>query len=241
MKPNHDGGRRGAFLLAAVGLPALSAFFLWLEHVTHFEFLLHLAAIPLEILLGALLVERWLARKEKEGKRRQLMYLKSYLFRSEMRQVFITNFGALAEPAISIAEIRAATLPELRRVRDSIGAVTYRSDEAMEQVVLEYARARHAFQAFMEWAAANDFEPIFHDMLYVLHFIQDVERFREGSPGSLFVTEARRHPRLWEKTEKILRDGVVKFLDYVIELREKEPEVLEELLQDYLVTAKMRG
>lgn len=241
MKRDHGGERRGPFLLVAAGLPALSALFLWLEHVTHVEFLLHLAAIPLEILLGALLVERWLARKEKEGKRRQLMYLKSYLFRSEMRQVFISNFGALAEPAVSIGEIRAATLPELQRVRDSIGTIAYRSDEEMERVVLEYVRARHAFRVFMEWAAANDFEPIFHDMLYILHFIQDVERFREGNPGKLFVAEARRHPRLREKMEKVLRDGVVKFLDYAIELREKEPEVLEELLEDYLVSAKIRG
>jgi hypothetical protein len=241
MRRDHERERRAVLLLVATGLPALSALFLWLEHLTHVEFLLHLAAIPLEILLGAFLVERWLARKEKEGKRRQLMYLKSYLFRSEMRQVFISNFGALAEPAISIAQIRAATLPELRRVRDAIGAITYRSDEEMEQVVLEYVRARHAFREFMEWAAANDFEPIFHDMLYILHFIQDVERFREGNPGRFFVAEARRHPRLREKTETVLRDGVVKFLDYAIELREKEPEVLEELLEDYLISAKMRG
>jgi hypothetical protein len=93
----------------------------------------------------------------------------------------------------------------------------------------------------MEWAVANDFEPIFHDMIYILHFIQDVERFRERSPGQLFVEEARRHPRLREKMEKILRDGVVKFLDYAIELREKEPEVLEELLEDYLLSSRMRG
>lgn len=239
MKRDHGGERRGAFILVAAGLPALSALFLWLEHLTHFEFLLHLAAIPLEILLGAFLVERWLARKEREGKRRQLMYLKSYLFRSEMRQVFISNFGALAEPAISIAAIRSATLPELRRLHGCIGAVAYRTDEDMERVVLEYVRARHAFRVFMEWAATNDFESIFHDMLYILHFLQDVERFREGNPGKLFVMEARRHPRLWEKTETVLRDGVVKFLEYAIELREKEPEVLEELLEDYLVSAKL--
>lgn len=241
MKLSRERERRAVLLLVGSGLPALSALFLWLEHVTHVEFLLHLAAIPLEILLGAFLVERWLARKEKEGKRRQLMYIKSYLFRAEMRQVFISNFDALASPTISLAGLRDDPLPELRWVRDHITAVEYRTDEAMEGVVLEYVRARHAFQVFMEWAATNDFEPIFQDMLYILHFIQDVERFREANPGSLFVAEARRHPRLRAKTEKILRDGVVKFLDYVIELREKEPEVLEELLDDYLVSAKMRG
>src|SRR5512139_1318664 len=190
MRQNHERERLVVLVLVAVGLLALSALFLWLEHVTHFEFLLHVAAIPLEILLGAFLVERWLARKEKDGKRRQLMYLKSYLFRAEMRQVFISNFNALASPTISLAGLRDDPLPELRWVRDHITEVVYRSDEEMERVVLEYVRARHAFQVFMEWAATNDFESIFQDMLYILHFIQDVERFREGSPGALFVTEA---------------------------------------------------
>ena len=241
MRLSYERERRAVLLLAGLGLPALSALLLWLERLTHFEFLLHLAAIPLEILLGAFLVERWLARKEKEGKRRQLMYLKSYLFRSEMREVFISNFDALASPTISLAGLRDDPVSELRWVRDHITKVVYRSDEEMERVVLEYVGARHAFQVFMEWAATNDFESIFHDMLFILHFTQDVDRFRERNPGRLFVTEARLHPRLWGKTEKILRDGVVKFLDYVIELREKEPEVLEELLEDYLVTARMRG
>jgi len=241
MRPDTGRERRAVLLLVIVGLPALSVLFLWLEHVTHVEFLLHVAAIPLEILAGAFLVERWLARKEKEGKRRQLMYLKSYLFRSEMRNVFISNFDALASPTITLEGIRSDPVSELRWVRDHIAAVSYRSAEDMERVVQEYVRARHAFQVFMEWAATNDFEPIFHDMLYVLHFIQDVERVREHHPGRLFVDEARLHPRLQEKLEKVLRDGVVKFLDYVIELREKEPEVLEELLDDYLLSARIRG
>ncbi len=233
--------RRAIYLLMFLGLPALSLFFLWLEHATHVEFLLHVAAIPLEILLGAFLVERWLARKEKEAKRRQLMYLKSYLFRSEMRNVFISNFDALETPTISIEALRDDPLSELRWARDRITAVSYRSSEAMERVVLEYVRARRAFQTFMEWAAANDFESIFHDMLYILHFIQDVERFKEATPERRFVDEALRHPRLREKMERILRDGVVKFLDYVIELREKEPEVLEELLDDYLLSSKIQS
>ena len=241
MRLTYERERRAALLLAGLGLPALSALLLWLEHLTHYEFLLHVAAIPLEILLGAFLIERWLARKEKEGKRRQLMYLKSYLFRSEMREVFISNFDALASPTISLTGLRDDPVSELRWVRDRITKVVYRSDEEMERVVLEYVRARHAFQAFMEWAAANDFESIFHDMLFVLHFIQDVERFRERNPGSLFVAQARQHPRLWEKTQTVLRDGVLKFLDYAVELREKEPEVLEELLEDYLISAKIRG
>ncbi len=241
MQPDMQQKRRKVFLLMTLGLPAVSVFFLWLEHATHFEFLLHLAAIPLEILIGAFLVERWLASEEKEGKRRQLMYLKSYLFRSEMRNVFISNFSALAKPAISLEWIRDASLVELVRVRDGVIKPEYQSPAAMEEVLGEYVHARKIFQTFMEWAAAHDFEPIFHDMIYILHFIQDFQLYKKQNPERLFVEEAQAHPRMRAKIEKILRDGVVKFLDYAIELRQKEPEVLEELLDDYLLSSKMRG
>jgi hypothetical protein len=228
-------------VLSALGLLALSAAILWIEHLTHIEFLLHVAAIPLEILVGAFLVERWLAHNEKEGRRRQLMYLKSYLFRSEMRNVFIANFSGLARPALSLAWIRDASLEELVRARGGITTLDYRSPAAVEEILAQYLQARHAFQTFMEWAAEHDFESIFHDMIFVLHFIQDYQVFKQQNPERLFVDEARRHPRMLAKVERILRDGVVKFLDYAIELRQKEPEVLEDLLDDYLLSSKLRG
>jgi len=241
MRPNLQRERRTVFVLMTLGLPALSAFFLWLEHVTHIEFLLHLAAIPLEILVGAMLVERWLAREKKEGKRRQLMYLKSYLFRSEMRNVFISNFSALARPAISLEWIRNAALEELVRTRDGITTLEYQSPAAMEVVLGEYVHASRVFHTFMEWSVAHDFESIFHDMIYILHFIQDFELYKRQNPERLFMENALAHPRMRAKVEKILRDGIVKFLDYAIELRQKEPEVLEELLDDYLLSSKLRG
>ena len=49
------------FLLLICVLPLLSAALLYLDTIFHHEFLLHLAAIPVEILFGAILVERFLA------------------------------------------------------------------------------------------------------------------------------------------------------------------------------------
>ena len=46
-----------------------AAFFLALEKITHEMFLGHIAAIPLEILVGALLVEKFLDKKEKDTKK----------------------------------------------------------------------------------------------------------------------------------------------------------------------------
>ncbi|MFS8086032.1 MAG: hypothetical protein ACMG6H_10410, partial [Acidobacteriota bacterium] len=102
-----------------------------------------------------------------------------------------------------------------------------------------YVRARQVFLTFLEWAATHDFEPIFHDMLFILHLIEDVESFRRQNPEGHFSDEAARIPRLQRKVAKLLRDGVVKFLDYAIELREHEPLVLDELLEDYLQAARV--
>jgi len=52
--------------------PAASILFLIVEHLTHMEFLLHLAAIPLEVLVAVFIVERFLEQKERQEKRRQL-------------------------------------------------------------------------------------------------------------------------------------------------------------------------
>lgn len=222
------------------GLPALSIFFLILEKLTHFEFLLHVAAIPLEILFGAFLVERYLSKKERKVKLQQLMHIKSYLFRSEMRNVFIANFDALVYPDISIANIKNSSLMEIRKMRNNIEKLKYRSLEEMELIILEYANAHNVFHFFMEWAIDNGFESIFQDMIYILHFIQDVRLYKKYNPDKLFIKEAGKKPQLMEKVNKVLKDGICKLLDYAIELKEKQPDVLDELLSDYLLSSRIK-
>ena len=221
-----------------IGLPSLSALFLFLERVTHYEFLLHVAAIPLEILLGAFLVKRFLAEKEKEAKRQQLMYIKSFIFRSEMRNLFIANFNALVYPDITIPKIKASSTQELRTMRNSIDTLRYRSPEDMEGVIEEYVNSHGAFYFFMDWAIANDFESIFHDMLYILHFIQDVRLYKKHYPDKLFIEEAKRQPYVMTKVDKVLQNGIIKFLEYAIELKEQRPDMFEELLADYQISSQ---
>lgn len=69
---------------------------------------MHLAAIPLEILAGIFIVEEFLEKREKKEKRRMLMFIKSYVFRSEMLNLIITNFDALKFPAITMVKIKKA-------------------------------------------------------------------------------------------------------------------------------------
>jgi hypothetical protein len=81
-----------------IGLIGTSLVFLLIEQWTHWEFLWQVAAIPIEILVAVFIVEKFLESREIKEKRRQLMYIKSYMFRSEMRSLFIADFAALKSP-----------------------------------------------------------------------------------------------------------------------------------------------
>lgn len=223
-----------------VGLIAASAVFLAVQKLTHWEFALHLAAIPLEILIAVFVVERFLENRETKLKRQQLLYIKSYMFRSEMRHLFIANFAALKHPPIDLARVRGATLEDLREMRRQAENVEYVSPEAMEPVVLEYVRAEPVWHSFKERAITYNFEPIFRDMIYILHFICDVKLFKEKYPDRLFVHEAVKRENLMKRTWKVLSDGIRLFLEYAIELKEKDPEMFEEMMADYALSIEMR-
>ncbi len=213
--------------------------FLYVEKLTHEEFFLHLAAIPLEVLLAVFIVERLLERRAAREKRRQLMFIKSHLFRAEMRSLFIRNFDALKSPALSMPLIKYASLAELKRMRKEAERVEYQSLAAMEPVIMEYVMAKPVWQQFLTQAIHYNFEDIIVDMIYILNFIQDVLLVKETHPASEFIEAAAHNDALMRKSRKVLEDGIKKFLDYAIELKEKHPDMFEELLDDYVQCAKL--
>jgi hypothetical protein len=219
-------------------LLAASALFLILERLTQFEFFFELAAIPLEVLVAVFIVERFLEQREKREKRRQLMLIKSYMFRSDMRSLFIANFAALHSPAITFDKIRGAGLEELRQMRRQAETIEYKSLPAMEPVILEYVKAQPVWMSFMERAITYNFEEIFHDMIYILHFINDVGAFKEAHPHRLFIEEAEKDERMMLKVRKVLWDGIQRFLDYAIELKEKQPQMFQDVLSDYDLSSR---
>jgi len=218
-----------------------SAFFIFLHSVTHIEFMLHLAAIALEVLIVVFIVERFLEYRENKDKRRQLMYIKSCLFRSEMRGLFISNLNTIKSPSITISQIKNATLDELKRMRENANAVEYKSLEEMEPIIMEYVAARPVWQNFMNMAISYNFEEIFQDMVFILHFIDDVKVFKANNPDRLFVHEAAKNKRLMHKIETVLGDGIRKFLDYAIELKERYPDMFDEILSDYELSTHIRS
>ena len=93
--------------------------------------MLHRSAIPIEILVAVFITKRILEQNEIREKQRRLMYLKSYLSRSEMRNLFIINFAALRTPAVTFEKIRNSTLEELKQFRRNIMEIEYKSLEAI--------------------------------------------------------------------------------------------------------------
>ncbi len=98
---------------------------------------------------------------------------------------------------------------------------------------MEYVSAYHVFHEFMEKAITQDIDSNFENMLYILHFIEDVKLFKQTHPDKLFIYEAQNQRSLMKKVKKIMGDGILKFLDYIIELKEKNPDMFYDLLTDY--------
>ena len=44
-----------------------------------------------------------------------------------------------------------------------------------------------------------------------------------------------------EKVKKVLGGGIKKFLDYMIELKEKEPNIFYDLISDYELSSQIMG
>lgn len=70
-------------------------------------------------------------------------------------------------------------------------------------------------------------------MIYILHFIEDVKLFKHNNPDTPYVQEAQKKRSLMEKVKKILAEGLFNFLDFLIELKKKEPALFYELLSEY--------
>ena len=77
-------------------------------------------------------------------------------------------------------------------------------------------------------------------MIYILHFIYDVKIFKEKHPDKPFIQEAAKKEELMKKTWKVLTDGIKRFFDYAVELKEKRPEIFAEMMEDYELSIHLR-
>ncbi|MHC4266995.1 MAG: hypothetical protein ACYSTS_00890 [Planctomycetota bacterium] len=211
----------------------MSVFFLFSHWLTHIEFTLHLAAIPIEILFGALLIEKILERKRKAEQSKRLMHFRCYLFRSRLRNIFLANLNALKFPIISISKIKNSSLEELKQMRKDANHIEYSSLDAMETIITEYIPAYHAFYSFMEWTIIHDIDSGFENMIYILHFIEEIKLFKHNNPDIPYIYEAQKKRSLMKKVKKVLAEGLFNFLEFLIVLKKNDPALFYELLTDY--------
>jgi hypothetical protein len=221
-----------------IALAGASAVFLWIHYQTHIEFMLHLGAIPLEALVVVFIVERILDNRAIKERRKQLMFVKSCMFRDQMRDLFISNLRNVKYPELTLSKIRNSELSELRELRNAADSVTYKSIDEMENIIMEYVKAEHVWERFLEIAINYNFEGIIHDMTNIQHFTQDVRLFKRSNPDKLYIHEARKNKQMMDKVDTILGDGIRKFLDYLIELKEKQPELFYTIISDYEASAE---
>lgn len=200
-----------------------------------------LAPLPIIVLVVVFLFGVFTANRDQQSRKQQLMFLKSCMFRLELRDLYIADFLALESPPLAFAKIKTATLEELKRMRMEANTVEYRSLDHIEAVITEYVNAETVWQRFMNMAMERGFDDIFQDMLSVMHFIGDVRTFRDLNPGKLFAHEASKDPASMTRVTRILGDGIRKYLDYAIELKEKQPELFDQVIGDYELLARMRS
>jgi hypothetical protein len=77
-------------------------------------------------------------------------------------------------------------------------------------------------------------------MMGILHFIYDVRSFKTKHPRSMFIHEAAKKDEVMKKVWKIVTDGIRLFLDYAIELKEKQPVIFDEMMADYELSIRLR-
>lgn len=200
-----------------------------------------ISPIPAIVLIVVFLFGIFTERREQRSTRQQLMFLKSCMFRLEMRDLYIASFLALRTPSLTFAAMKKASLEELKQMREEAETVEYRSLEAMEPVIAEYVNAQEVWRGFLNMAMENNFEGIFQDMLNIMHFVSDVRTFKELNPGRRFIHEAANDEAAMKRVAKILGDGIRKYLDYAIELKEKQPELFNQVIGDYELLARDRA
>lgn len=219
-------------------LAVAAGVFLWIHYATHIEFLLHLAAIPLETLVVVSIVEKILDNRATAERRRQLMYIKSCMFRDQMRSLFLTNIAHVEYPVLKLSELHDADLDTLKELRATAEDVRYHSLKDMETVITEYVTAEPIWQRFLEIAITYNFESIIRDMTNIQHFIQDVKVFKRVNPDQLFIQSVAADSQAMGRVNLIIGDGIRKFLDYLIELKEKQPEMFRAILDDYEISSR---
>jgi hypothetical protein len=127
---------------------------------------------------------------------------------------------------------------ELQDRKQNRVPLQYKSREAMEKVIQEYVKAAPVWEQFKNFALMCNFGDVFEDMIYIEHLISDVNACHKGSPDACFMREAEQHAHQMERVLNVWGDGIRKFIDYAVELKEtdlgiKGEHLFDPMMQEY--------
>ena len=229
------------FLPYYVVLIIASAILLVIHQIYHYEFVLHLAAIPFEIIIGVFIIDMLLRKREIVEKRRRTISVAITLFGAEMGRFDDACFHAIRSPLITLATIENSSIEELKQIRIASDTIEYGSPEEMELAIKECVNIEHVWRSLLESAVAYDIEEMYLNTLKILNFVHDVKVYGEGHPNEPFIHFAQQDERILKRVKAVIRLDVQKFLDYAIELKENHPEMLHQFLSELDTSTQIRG
>jgi hypothetical protein len=194
--------------------------------------MLHLAAIPIEILAAVMIIEQLWALGDRSKKQRRLSYMLWVRYNLEMGSLLAASFKAVESPSLSMSRIKSASIEELKKLRDDAGTIRYKSIELVEAAAKEYVKTQHIWKEYLGCAIEYDLDEVYESMMYVLYFIDYIEVFKRNNPDRLFVDEIRDNKRVLAKAEEILGSGIRIFLDMAIELRKKKTDAFYQVISN---------
>jgi hypothetical protein len=210
----------------------------------------HYLAVALELLLGFLLVELiWHGhekreqerekQKEIDKKKEQLRHIKSYMFHARMRTLFIANFMAIKSSSISLGNLLKAD-PKIPIVKPDIELIHYETQSAKIGVIQEYVKATDVWEKFLELGIMFGFEHMVREMTRILQLVAEVkELFPSESinnmPAHEFAAQLAQdlHTDLVDQFEPIISTGIVKFYEYLEDLRQSDQKLFYNLRAFY--------
>lgn len=229
------------FLPYYVVLITASAILLVIYEISHIDFMLHLAAIPFEIIIGVFIVDMLLRKREIVAKRRRTIAVAITMFGSEMGRFDDACFRAIRSPLITLSTIEHSSIKELKQIRIASDTIEYGSPEEMELAVKECVNIEHVWRSLLESAVAFDIEETYLNTLHILNFVHDVKVFKESHPDEPFIHFAQQDEQILKGVKEVISFTVQKFLDYAIELKENHPDMLHQFLSELDTSTRIRG
>jgi hypothetical protein len=223
---------RKSFLKYYVALVVAAIILLIVFYVTEIEFMLHLAAIPLEILLAAFVVDQVLNLQERQGRRRRLKGEAASVFHSQIEGVIEAGIRAAQPPDAPMPKLASMSTEELKGLRAAVGPAKYRSLAEMQAGIDQLVDAEQTWQSILAQAIEYDVDETYVNMMKMLSFVRYVKAFRESHPDESFAHFAQGNEKAMEKMRGVSELAVRRYLDLLVDFKEHDPDMLKELHAD---------